>query len=94
MLSPTPLLGPRPMGSPGVGYLRVLARPWAEIAVDGVVVDTTPTARPIPLAAGSHFVRLRNPSCTPEDRAIQVSAGTVVWLDVDLHSAAEPGHAR
>jgi hypothetical protein len=85
--SPTPTLGPRPMGTAGVGYLRVLARPWAEIAVDGVTVDTTPTARPVPLAPGSHFVRLRNPGCITEDRAVQVSPGAVVWLDVDLRPA-------
>jgi eukaryotic-like serine/threonine-protein kinase len=86
---PSPAVGPRPMGTPGVGYLRVLARPWAEISVDGVTVDTTPTARPVPLAPGSHFVRLRNPSCITEDRAIQVAAGTVVWIDVDLRPASE-----
>ena len=86
--SPTPTLGPRPMGTPGVGYLRVLARPWAELSVDGVAVDTTPTARPVPLAPGSHFVRLRNPACITEDRAIQVSPGAVVWLDVDLRPAS------
>jgi serine/threonine-protein kinase len=87
--TPTPVPGPRPMGTPGVGYLRVLARPWAEISVDGITVDTTPTARPIPLAPGSHFVRLRNPSCITEDRTIQVAPGGVVWLDVDLRSASE-----
>jgi hypothetical protein len=67
----------------------VLARPWAEISVDGVAVDTTPTARPVPLAPGSHFVRLRNPACITEDRAVQVSPGAVVWLDVDLRPASE-----
>ncbi len=86
---PTPALGPRPMGTAGVGYLRVLARPWAEISVDGVVVDTTPTARPVPLAPGSHFVRLRNPACITEDRSITVAAGGVVWIDVDLRAASE-----
>jgi eukaryotic-like serine/threonine-protein kinase len=88
----TPPLGPRPMGTANNGYLRVLARPWAEIVVDGVLVDTTPTARPIPLAPGSHFVRLRNPTRVTEDRNIQVAAGTVVWIDVDLHTA--PGGIR
>ena len=92
--SPTPSLGPRPMGTPGVGYLRVLARPWAEISVDGVAVDTTPTARPVPLAPGSHFVRLRNPACITEDRAVQVSPGAVVWLDVDLRPASERAPAE
>jgi hypothetical protein len=59
-----------------VGFLlRVLARPWAEVSVDGITVDTTPTARAIPLAPGPHFVRLRNPAYATEDRAVQVTAG-------------------
>ena len=86
---PTLALGPRPMGTSGVGYLRVLARPWAEISVDGIPVDTTPTARPVPLAPGTHFVRLRNPSYITEDRSVQVTAGQVVWIDLDLRPASE-----
>jgi serine/threonine-protein kinase len=85
----TPVMGPRPMGTTGVGYLRVLARPWAEISIDGTIVDTTPTARPVPLAPGSHFVRLRNPTHLTEDRSIQVTAGTITWIDVDLRPAGE-----
>ena len=42
-------------------------------------------------APGSHFVRLRNPGCITEDRAVQVSSGAVVWLDVDLRPAS--GHS-
>ncbi|MEZ4391101.1 MAG: serine/threonine-protein kinase [Polyangiales bacterium] len=85
-----PLPGPRPVGVAGVGFLRVLARPWAEVSVDGVVVDVTPTARAIPLAPGPHFVRLRNPAYDPEDRAVQVSAEGTVWVDVDLHRGEAP----
>lgn len=86
-----PIPGPRPVGVSGVGYLRVLARPWAEVSVDGVVVDVTPTARAIPLAPGAHFVRLRNPAFAPEDRAVQVSAEGTVWVDVDLQRGEAPG---
>ncbi len=86
--APPTLLGPRPPGSPSVGYLRVLARPWAELTVDGVRVDTTPMARPVALSPGTHFVRLRNPACLPEDRTIQVAPGGTVWIDVDLLPAS------
>ncbi|MBL8602268.1 MAG: serine/threonine protein kinase [Myxococcales bacterium] len=86
--TPATVLGPRPSGAPGVGYLRVLARPWAEITVDGMLVDTTPLARAIPLSPGSHFVRLRNPSCIPEDRTITVVPDGTLWIDVDLAPAS------
>ena len=90
--APTP--GPRPVGTAGVGFLRVLARPWAEVSVDGVVVDVTPTARAIPLAPGAHFVRLRNPAFAPEDRAVQVTAEGTVWVDVDLRPSSEEPRAE
>ena len=55
----------------------------------GIPVDTTPTARPVPLAPGTHFVRLRNPSYITEDRSVQVTVGQVVWIDLDLRPASE-----
>ena len=73
-----------------MGYLRVLARPWAELTVDGVRVDTTPMARAVALAPGTHFVRLRNPAYAPEDREVQVTADGTVWVDVDLQRAEAP----
>jgi eukaryotic-like serine/threonine-protein kinase len=92
---PTALIGPRAAGTPGVGLLRVLARPWAEVVVDGTAVDTTPMSRPVPLAPGQHFVRLRNPGYVTEDRAVQVSSGQTVWIDIDLRARArEPDDAR
>jgi len=48
-------------------------------------------ASAIPLAPGQHFIRLRNPSYVTEDRAVQVSPGQTVWIDVDLRR--RPGEA-
>lgn len=81
------VLGPRPAGAVGVGYLRVVARPWAEISIDGVIVDTTPTARAFPLSPGAHFVRLTNPSFVTEDRTVRIERGATVWLDVEMSPA-------
>jgi serine/threonine-protein kinase len=80
-------LGPRPEGSPDVGFLRVVARPWAQVSVDGVAVDTTPTARAFRLVPGTHFVRLTNPSFVTEDRTVDVERGSTLWLDVDMTPA-------
>ncbi len=34
------------------GYIRVLARPWAEVYIDGEHIDTTPIGKPIAVAPG------------------------------------------
>jgi hypothetical protein len=66
------------------GSLHVLATPWAEVAVDGQYVDTTPFARAIPLAPGPHFVTLTHPNAKPENRAIVVRSDEQVTVDVTL----------
>ncbi len=75
------------------GSLRVLATPWAEVAVDGQHVDTTPFARPIPLPPGPHFVTLTHPNARPENRQVMIRAGEVVTVDValDLGDAQDAG---
>ncbi len=67
------------------GSLLVLAQPWAHVIVDGVQVETTPFARPIPLSAGVHHVTLRHPHAPDERRTVQIGAGERVVLDVTMH---------
>ncbi len=66
------------------GYLRVVAQPWADVYVDGELVDTTPFARLIPLAPGLHYVKLAHPSAPEERRTISLSTGETVVLDVSM----------
>jgi serine/threonine-protein kinase len=70
------------------GELRVLATPWADVAVDGEYVDTTPFARAIPLAPGRHFVTLTHPDAPTEQRAVRVAAGESQLLDVTMRVRA------
>ena len=56
------------------GYLEVLADPWAEVYVDGVAVETTPFAAPIPLAPGVHYVKLVHPIFNSINREIIIEA--------------------
>jgi serine/threonine-protein kinase len=65
------------------GAVRVLARPWAEIVIDGRVIDVTPLARPIPLPPGRHLVVFRHPAAT-EKRLVDVVAGQTVTVEVVL----------
>jgi serine/threonine-protein kinase len=66
------------------GYLRVVAQPWADVYVDGEQVETTPFARPIPLAPGLHYVKLTHPSAPEERRDITLSPGETLVLDVNM----------
>jgi serine/threonine-protein kinase len=66
------------------GHLRVVARPWAEVYVDGVLADTTPIGRPIPVTPGKHFVTFRHPSAADEQRTIKIAPGQTVFLDVTM----------
>jgi len=76
---------PKPTGvEAGDGArVRVIVRPWADIYVDGVKVETSPVARPIRVRPGKHVVAFVHPSAT-EKRTIEVQAGQMVTLDVSL----------
>lgn len=77
---------------PDRAFLRVVAHPWAHVIVDGQQVETTPFARPIPLSAGSHYVRLEHPNAPAERRTIELTPGETLLLDVTLKvTAARPG---
>jgi hypothetical protein len=69
---------------PSPAYLRVVAEPWADVIIDGQKVETTPFARPIPLSAGVHYVRLEHPQAPPERRTIDLAPGETVLLDVTM----------
>jgi serine/threonine-protein kinase len=73
----------------GGGGLRVLATPWAEVWVDGEHVDTTPFARPIPLAAGTHWVTLVHPDADPERREVKIAPGETSTIEVSMTLRSE-----
>jgi serine/threonine protein kinase len=64
--------------------IRVVARPWAHVSVDGKFFDTTPFATPISVEPGVHTVRLEHPAAAPEERTVQVGAGQTALIDVAL----------
>src|SRR5262249_48915981 len=66
------------------GFLRVVASPWADVFVDGELVETTPIGRGIPVLAGRHWVTFRHPNAPDEQRAVNVMPGQVVRLDVQM----------
>ena len=64
-------------------------RPWAEIAIDGEVVGTTPLDK-IPLAAGKHVIRLRHPAYQPVDREVVIRAEQTMRLIFDFTTDGTP----
>ncbi len=84
--------GPRPPGTADTGRLRVVARPWANVSIDGVAVDTAPTNESYRLLPGLHYVRFVHPSFGTVDRVVRVERGATVWLEVSLgaNSGANP----
>ena len=72
------------VGSKDRGMVRVVAQPWAEVFLDGELVDVTPMGRPMLVLPGKHFVTFRHPKAPDEQRAIKIAAGQTVTLDVTM----------
>jgi serine/threonine-protein kinase len=66
------------------GELRVLATPWADVAVDGQHVGTTPMGRALTLAPGVHFVTFTHPSAPSITKKVTISEGQGQLLDVTM----------
>jgi serine/threonine-protein kinase len=78
----TQLPGPTPTPQAD-GALLVVARPWADVSVDGVPRGQTPLAR-IPLSPGPHAVSLTHPDYQPYPRRVTIRPGETFRLTVDL----------
>jgi eukaryotic-like serine/threonine-protein kinase len=66
------------------GYIRVLARPWAEVLLDGELVDVTPIGRPIPVSPGRHYLTFRHPQAPDEKRDLKIASGQTIVVDVTM----------
>ncbi len=78
---------PQPRSAAGIamapseaGYLEVIANPWAEVHVDGVHLETTPYATPLPLVPGIHYVELTHPMFDTLSREIVIKPDETVRL--------------
>jgi eukaryotic-like serine/threonine-protein kinase len=90
--SPEPAIDGSSAAAPAIrgrGLLRVVATPWAEVYLDGELVDVTPVGRAIPVSPGKHFVTFRHPRAPDEQRAIKIAPGQTVLLDVTMRVARD-----
>lgn len=70
--------------------IRVLAQPWAEVHIDGELVDVTPVGRPIEVSPGPHVVVFKHPYSEPVTREIEIIAGQMILLDVVMPVVRPP----
>jgi len=64
--------------------VQILARPWAEVHLDGTPIDVTPIGYPIEVPPGRHVFVFRHPHAPDETRTIEIIAGQTVLLDVAM----------
>jgi serine/threonine protein kinase len=78
-----------PSGPRGIvkspAQLKLLARPWAEIHIDGKMVDVTPIGRPVEVTPGRHTVVFKHPNAPDEARPIEIVAGQTILLDIEMN---------
>lgn len=70
--------------------IRVLAQPWAEIHIDGELVDITPVGRPIEVSPGRHAIVFKHPNAEAVTRDIEITAGQTMLLDVEMPVVRPP----
>ncbi len=73
------------------GYLRVVVDPWAEVFIDGQSVVTTPTAQAIPLSAGVHYLKFKNPYYREIDREVRIRPDETELIELELEPLHEVG---
>lgn len=63
----------------GTGTLFVNSTPWGQLYIDGQLIGNTPRAN-VPLAAGSHAIRVVREGFEPFERTISIAPGETVRL--------------
>jgi serine/threonine-protein kinase len=71
-----------------VGYLTADATPWAEVSLNGRVLDRTPFVR-YPVPAGRHSLEFRGPDGVVRRQSVTVTAGQTVSVRVDFGAPKE-----
>lgn len=66
-----------------VGYVTADAAPWAEVLLDGKVLDRTPFVR-YPLPVGRYTLLFRGPSGATQKKAVTVTEGAVTAVKVEF----------
>ena len=66
-----------PAAAQETGRLSVSATPWGQLYLDGQLIGNTPKAN-LPVAAGTHTIRVVRDGFEPVERTVQIGAGQTV----------------
>lgn len=69
------------------GFLSLTVTPWAEVYLDGKLVDRTPLPGPIKIEAGKRQLLLRHPNRRDYAREIEIIPGDTLRLEVYMPQA-------
>ena len=72
-----------------VAQVYVSVTPWAVVAIDGRVVDTTPMDRSIPVALGSHMITLTHPELGVRRDSIRADSPRVYRVAYSMKEKGE-----
>lgn len=73
------------------GFLKVVVEPWAEVYIDGQHATTTPTATPIPLTPGKHYLNFKNPFYIEEKTDVVIQYNKTEIVEVRLRAKPRTG---
>lgn len=76
----------KPKPAPRMGYLRIEARPSAEIYVDGVYKGDTPPEMSLKLTAGEHKIECRHPRYEDYTEVLKIVNGELSRRNVTLRT--------
>ncbi len=76
--------GQSPVVPERAGFLRVVVDPWADVYIDGQHVVTTPTAQPIALSPGTHYLKFINPYYQEFQTEVRIVTEETETVEVEL----------
>ncbi|MBN1655542.1 MAG: serine/threonine protein kinase [Deltaproteobacteria bacterium] len=75
------------------GFLKVVVDPWADVYIDGQLAATTPTASPIALTPGKHYINFKNPYYIEEKTHVVIRLNKTEIIEVRLREQ-DPAASR
>lgn len=94
--TPTTIIDGRTVVIEQRGFIRVHAVPWANVSIDGKPLGSTPLAKPVEVASGTHIVRFTHDWYQPVEQTVQVpiaaaDQATRVTVDFERDGKLLPG---
>jgi serine/threonine-protein kinase len=68
----------------GPAKLQFLAQPWAEVHLDGRLLDVTPIGQAVQVAPGKHLVEFKHPQAATQTLHIEVIPEQLLVIDIEM----------